>query len=145
MVITSAQLDSNKKPPELRFCWGWNRAHNTLEIWNDENLWLWSPLEIRLNTFLRSTIPQNFFWQFDSISFRVISIFHHFCQWIHLLCNATWKYNTQFASLPRAAKNIIYSIAVPLVPRFHPRTAASIDHWEPKIFFFSKPAFDKIF
>ena len=59
MVITIAQLHSTK--PELRFCSGSNPARGVLEIWDDEDLWQWSRLEIRMNAFRRSTIPRKQF------------------------------------------------------------------------------------
>ena len=59
MVITTAQLHSTKS--ELRFCAGANPAHGLSEIRDGEDLWQWSRLKIRLNAFLRSTIPQKQF------------------------------------------------------------------------------------
>ena len=59
MVITTAQLHSTK--PELRFCTGSNSARSMSEIHNDEDLWQWSWLEIRLNAFRWSSIPQKQF------------------------------------------------------------------------------------
>ena len=59
VVITIAQPHSTK--PELRFCAGSNLARNVSEIGDGEYLWQWSWLEIRLNTFRRSTIPQKQF------------------------------------------------------------------------------------
>ena len=56
VVVTTAQLHSTK--PELRFCAGLNPAHCVLEIRDGKDLWQWSRLEIRLNAFRRSTIPQ---------------------------------------------------------------------------------------
>ena len=47
--------------PELRFCAGSNPACGVLEMRDDEDLWQWSRLEIRLNTFRWSTIPQKQF------------------------------------------------------------------------------------
>ena len=55
MIITTAQLYSK---PELRFYTGSNPARDVSEIHDGENLWQWSRLEIRLNAFRRSTIPQ---------------------------------------------------------------------------------------
>ena len=43
---------------ELRFCAGPNPAPGVSEIRNDEDLWQWSRLEVRLKAFRRSTIPQ---------------------------------------------------------------------------------------
>ena len=50
--------DSNSTKPELRFCTGSDPAHGVSVIRDGEDLWQWSRLEIRLNTFRRSTIPQ---------------------------------------------------------------------------------------
>ena len=50
MVITTAQLHSAK--PELRICTGSNAAVGVSETWEDEDLWQWSQLQIRLNTFV---------------------------------------------------------------------------------------------
>ena len=57
VVITTAHLHSTK--PELRLCAGWNPACGISEICNGEDLWQWTRLEIRLNLFCWSTIPQN--------------------------------------------------------------------------------------
>ena len=54
--VTTAQLHSTK--PELRFCAGSNPARGVTKIRDGEDLWQWSRLEIRLNAFRRSTIPQ---------------------------------------------------------------------------------------
>ena len=59
VVITTVQLHSTK--PELRFCAGSNPARGVSEIRDGEDLWQWSRLEIRLNTFRRSTIPHHQF------------------------------------------------------------------------------------
>ena len=61
MVITTTQLRLSK--PELRFCLrrGSNPARGVSEIRDGEDLWQWSQLEIRLNAFRRSTIPQKQF------------------------------------------------------------------------------------
>ena len=59
VVITTAQLHSTK--PELRLCAGSNPARGVLEIRDGEDLWQWFRLEIRLNAFRRSTIPQKQF------------------------------------------------------------------------------------
>ena len=59
LVITTAQLHSTE--PELRFWAGSNPARSVSEIRDGEDLWQWSRLEIRLNTFRRSTIPQKQF------------------------------------------------------------------------------------
>ena len=62
VVITTAQLHSTKS--EVRFCAGSNPARGVLEIRVSEDIWQWSRLEIKLNAFHRSTIPQK---QFISI------------------------------------------------------------------------------
>ena len=59
VVITTAQLHSTK--PELRLCAGSNPARGVSEIRDGEDLWQWSQLEIRLNAFCQSTIPQKQF------------------------------------------------------------------------------------
>ena len=59
VVITTAQLHSTK--PELRFCADSNPARGVSEIRDGEDLWQWSRLEIRLNAFRLSTIPQKQF------------------------------------------------------------------------------------
>ena len=59
VVIATAQLYLTK--PELRFCASSNPACGVSEIHNGEDLWQWSWLEIRLNTFRQSTIPQKQF------------------------------------------------------------------------------------
>ena len=46
VVITTAQLHSTK--PELRFCAGSNSARCVSDICDDEDLWQWSRVEIRL-------------------------------------------------------------------------------------------------
>ena len=56
MVITTAQLHSTK--PELSFCAGSNPARSVSEIRDGEDPLQLSRLEIRLNAFRRSTIPQ---------------------------------------------------------------------------------------
>ena len=67
VVITTAQLHSAK--PELNFCASSNPARGASEIRNGEDLSQWSPLEIRLNAFHRSTIPQKQFIN-SSFAFR---------------------------------------------------------------------------
>ena len=58
-IITTAQLHSTK--PELRFCAGSNPARVVSEFPDGEDLWHWSRLEIRLNAFRLSIIPQKQF------------------------------------------------------------------------------------
>ena len=57
--ITTTQLHSTKR--ELRFCTGSSPAPSVSEILIGEDLYQWSLLEIRLNTFCWSTIPQKQF------------------------------------------------------------------------------------
>ena len=59
VVITTAQPHSTK--PELSFCAGSNPARGVSEIRDGEDRWQWSRLEIRLNAFRWSTIPQKQF------------------------------------------------------------------------------------
>ena len=59
VVINTAQLHSTK--PELRFYTGSNPARGMSKICDGEDLWQWSRLEIRLNAFHQSTIPQKQF------------------------------------------------------------------------------------
>ena len=60
VAITTTQFYSTKS--ELRFHADSNPAHGVLKICNDEDLWKWWPqLEIRLNAFRQSTIPQKQF------------------------------------------------------------------------------------
>ena len=57
VVITTAQLHSTK--PELRFCTGSSPACSMSGIQDSEDLWQPSQLEIRLNVFGWSTVPQS--------------------------------------------------------------------------------------
>ena len=59
LVVSTAQLHSTK--PELKFCAGSNPARGVSEIRDGEDLWRRSRLEIKLNAFRRSTIPQKQF------------------------------------------------------------------------------------
>ena len=70
VVITTAQLHSTKS--ELRFCAGSNPARGVSEISDGEDLWQCSWLEIRLNTFRQSTIPQK---QFIIFIIIIITLF----------------------------------------------------------------------
>ena len=56
MVITTAHLHSTK--PELRLCTSSNSARCVSDICDNENLRQWSRLDLRLNAFRLSTIPQ---------------------------------------------------------------------------------------
>ena len=68
VVITTAHLHSTK--PEIRFCAGSNPTCSVSEIRDGEDLWQWSRLEIRLNAFRWSTVPQK---QFIIIVIIIIS------------------------------------------------------------------------
>ena len=61
VVITTAQLHATNS--KLRFCAASNPNRGMSEIRGGEDMWQWSRLEIRLNGFRRSTIPQK---QFNS-------------------------------------------------------------------------------
>ena len=80
MVITTAQLHSTK--PELMFCAGFNPSQGVSKIRYVEDLWQWSRLEIRLNAFRLSIIPQK---QFIIIT-KIIVLY----SWSKLLKN-TWE------------------------------------------------------
>ena len=67
VVMTTAHLHSTK--PEFRFCAGSNPARGVSEIRDGEDLRQWSRLEIRLNAFRWSTIPQK---QFNSRNHQLI-------------------------------------------------------------------------
>ena len=69
MVISTAHLHSTK--PKLSFCAGLNPACDVSEMWDGEDLWQWFRLEIRLNAFHPSTIPQK---QFSIIIIIIIII-----------------------------------------------------------------------
>ena len=73
LVITTAQLPSTK--PELRFCSVSNPARGVSEICDGENLWEWPWLEIRLNAFRLSTIPQKQSIVIISITFPFLPFF----------------------------------------------------------------------
>ena len=73
VVITTAQLHSTE--PELRFCAGSNPACGISEIRDGEDLWQWSRLEIRLNTFRWSTMPPKQFIIIIIIIIRRLELF----------------------------------------------------------------------
>ena len=78
VVITTPQFYSTK--PELKLCAGSNHARVVMEINDDEYLWQWSRLEIRLNAFRRSTIPQK---QFITIIIIIPTINNRFFSLIY--------------------------------------------------------------
>ena len=57
VVITTEHLYWTKS--ELRLCAGSNSAREVSEIHGGEDLWQWPRLEVKWNTFRRSTISQN--------------------------------------------------------------------------------------
>ena len=59
VFIATAQHHSTK--PKLRFYARSNPVCDVSEIRDGKNPWQWSPLEISLNVFCRSTIPQKHF------------------------------------------------------------------------------------
>ena len=63
--------------PELRFCPGLNPPCGVLEIRDGEGHWQWSQLEIRLNFFRRSTIPENQFINIHYHHGRYVLIMSH--------------------------------------------------------------------
>ena len=75
----SLQLHSTK--PELRFCVGSKPARGVWEIRDREDLWQWFRLEIRLNAFRRSTIPQK---QFIIIIIIIITIIFRTSNYLHI-------------------------------------------------------------
>ena len=75
VVITTAQFHSTKS--ELSFCTGSNLACGVLQVHDGEDLWQWSQLEIRLNAFFQSTIPQKqFIIIIITVSMQKISSIH---------------------------------------------------------------------
>ena len=79
--ITTAQLRLTKSDPEVRFCIGSNPNCDVSEIRHREDLW---QLEIRLNAFSLSTIPQKVIHH----SF----IIHHVLRLLKSQCETTKKY-----------------------------------------------------
>ena len=69
VVITTTQLHLTKL--ELRLCTGSNPARGVIR--DGEGLWQWSRLGIRLNAFLRSTIPQK---QFIIITIYLLRVYN---------------------------------------------------------------------
>ena len=96
VVITNVQLHSTKL--ELRFCASSNPACDVSEIRDGEDLWQWSRLEIRLNSFRRSTIPQK------AIQFKLIVPFD-----INILDWFSIKVRRSDTSLPYLSKITLFS------------------------------------
>ena len=82
----TAELHWSK--PELRFCAGSNPARGVSEIRDGEDLWQWSRLEIRLNAFRRSTIPQR---QFIIIIIIIIITWLRGTRWPSVLISVTYS------------------------------------------------------
>ena len=93
VVISTAQLHSTKL--ELRFCVCSNPGCSVWEIRDGEDLRQWSQLEIRLNAFRRSTIPQKYFSYFSP---NFISIFNGWTVLWVLICGWIWLWSKHFSS-----------------------------------------------
>ena len=78
VVITTAQLHSINS--ELRFCPSSNSARGVSEIRDGEDLRQWSRLEIRVNAFRWSTIPQK-------QSIIIISLAYIISRFLLVYCN----------------------------------------------------------
>ena len=89
-INITAQLHSTK--PELRFCAGSNPARGMSEIHDGEDLWQWSRLEIRLNAFRRSTIPQKQFI-IIMINWCQLALFGTRQTFLHWYCSRKSLYN----------------------------------------------------
>ena len=108
VVITIAQLHSIKT--ELKFCAGLNPACRMSEIHYNENLWQWSLLEIRLNPFHPSIIPEKQFIPRHAIPMRFLEE-HYVLNPRNsteistekvlglVLCHAFYKWNRNFHSI----------------------------------------------
>ena len=83
MVIINAQLHSIKL--ELRFFADSNPARGVSEIRDGKDLWQWSGLEIRLNAFRLSTIPQKQFIIIIIIMYKKAITGEYICSWKNLL------------------------------------------------------------
>ena len=88
VFITTAQLQSTK--PKLRFCAGSYSFRSVSEIRDGKDLWQWSLLEIRLNVFRRSTIPQNNSWWLMIRSHKLKSHMY-FCSRDHVKSRDKYK------------------------------------------------------
>ena len=95
-VITTAHLHSTK--PELKFCTGSNPARGVSEIRNGEDLWQWSRLEMGLNAFRRSSIPQKQF----IIIIIIIIILKYLGQWYFNIpaCSCYFQELNEISSIP---------------------------------------------
>ena len=104
MVISTAQLHSTK--PELKFCAGSNPARGVSEVRDGEDLWQWSRLEIRLNTILRSTIPQKQFIIIIIIIMHIVFLRKMFFKknLEHLDSLHSWTYNGFLLNLKSVKK-----------------------------------------
>ena len=97
VVITTAQLNSTK--PELRSCTGSKPARSVSEIRDGEDLWQWSQLDIRLNTFHQSTIPQKQSIALSYFTLKDIVFVHTLCEYVSakaVLLHRVWFNESRF-------------------------------------------------
>ena len=78
MIITAVYLHPKKS--ELRLSTGINPTRSIFEICNNENLWQWSWLDLRLNAFSWLTTPSNNFISSNSnlMEINIKSVFRDF-------------------------------------------------------------------
>ena len=112
MVITTAELHATE--PELRFCTGSNPARGVSEIRDGEDLWQWSQLEIRLNTFRRSTITQK--------QFIIITILKDWVDVCLVHLTNSGNYSLQTSVSPQKLKQ---AEAIPLYKKLDPLNKAN--------------------
>ena len=72
VVITTTQLHSAKL--ELMSCPSSNPARGVLDVYNGENIWQWSQLEIRINVFVGQPFCKNNSWSSSSSSLSSSSL-----------------------------------------------------------------------
>ena len=94
VVVITAHLHSSKH--QLRLCTGSSPARGVSEIRDSEDLRQWSPLEIRINAFRRSTIPQKQFIIIIISRQHMVQSFYQVnmkwlssCKWCYLLSFCT--------------------------------------------------------
>ena len=147
MVITTAQLHLTK--PELRLCAGSNPACGVSEIHDVEDLWKWSLLEIRLNAYRRSTIPQKQF-TIIIIKWLIIQVFFKLHDRIELLLHyrnisistffrdvvlESWDFNTD-PTIQEIYKLLIICSTIFLKLDLEISNMIYLLKWTCKIFFF---------
>ena len=120
MVISTVQLHSIK--PELRFYAGSNPARGMSEIRDGEDLWQWSRLEIRLNAFRRSNIPQK---QFIIIIIITIIIIKLYLQGITI--QPCMEYCHDLASTANCYLDVLYKIKEPIWEIIAPMLATCLE------------------